>query len=328
MKRKEIRNYFYKIFVVFTVASSVAAKEKVMDRIEVKINSDIITQSEIDSSYERAQESMRVSRSEIRDKLVIDILIKDKLEKIGRATTDKNIDVIEKKVINEVLEKNKLTQEELTAHLAEKGKTFEQYKHELRDELRSNSNQENFIGYVIRPKLREIDEKKIVSEYNKKYSKKNNVVYHLAVILVRFTNENKEAKRELIKKIRHELTNENFAEYAQKYSESATSDMGGDMGNMTLTDLHEQIQNAVKDLKPDEISPIIEVQKSFYIFRVIDRTIAEGKEKKLATNINDIDATSRNSIAQELQQHEISESIKSWVEEAKERAYIEIIPTQ
>ncbi len=327
VKSKAKRIFIKVFFLNFIILMSYSfAEEKIIDRIEVKVNNEIITKSEIDRAHEHLDPSFRAAREEIRDKLIVDVLIREKLTKISREATDKSLEkAVNDAIENQILKKNNMTEEDLRIYLEKQGKTPEGYREEIREDLRNKRNEETFVNVVVRPKLRDIDEETLVSEHNRKSAHHERHMFRLAVILLRFTKETKQDKKELLQKIHPLLTNENFSDYAKKYSESATSDSGGDMGLVNLTDLHEGVRNALKDLKENEISPIIEVKNSLYVFRIITRNIESVSDKKFVKNIQEIDEVERNTLMRDLQEREISTSIESWVNDAKTRAYIEIL---
>jgi parvulin-like peptidyl-prolyl isomerase len=97
------------------------------------------------------------------------------------------------------------------------------------------------------------------------------------------------------------------------------------MGQVHLRDLHEEIRKHIKDLKEGDISGVIEAQASFYIFRIMGKEVHRTKSKKAVVSVSDISEEERQELTRELQEKEIADSIESWVREAKDRAYIEVV---
>ena len=100
---------------------------------------------------------------------------------------------------------------------------------------------------------------------------------------------------------------------AQMYSEDSTRDLGGDWGWIDDKTLSPELSQVAFNLKPGEISRVVDIGDNHYILKVEARQGGEVKPltKELRT---EIEARLRQQQAQELQDH--------WLASLRSKAYI------
>ena len=101
------------------------------------------------------------------------------------------------------------------------------------------------------------------------------VEYEIAVItrIPEVSESEKEALKERLTGYRNRiLKGENFSTFARLYSEDpGSASKGGELGFVNRGELYPEFEQVAFDLKPGEISPIVETKAGFHIIRMIER---------------------------------------------------------
>lgn len=101
------------------------------------------------------------------------------------------------------------------------------------------------------------------------------VEYEIAVItrIPEVSESEKEALKERLTGYRNRiLKGENFSTFARLYSEDpGSSSKGGELGFVNRGELYPEFEQVAFELKPGEISPIVETKAGFHIIRMIER---------------------------------------------------------
>jgi peptidyl-prolyl cis-trans isomerase C/foldase protein PrsA len=91
---------------------------------------------------------------------------------------------------------------------------------------------------------------------------------HLAQILV----DDRAAAERALAEVR---AGKDFAEVAQRRSQEPSASRGGDQGVLSRSDLPPAFADTIFALAPGEVSPIVEADYGFHLFRVVERLPAE-----------------------------------------------------
>ncbi len=121
------------------------------------------------------------------------------------------------------------------------------------------------------------------------------------------------AQTSMAEEIRAKLiTGADFDKMAQMYSEDSTRDLGGDWGWIDNKTLSAPLSEVAFNLKPGEISKVMDVGGNHYILKVEARQ--GGEAKPLKDVRSDIEGRLRQEQAQQLQEH--------WLASLRSKAYI------
>jgi peptidyl-prolyl cis-trans isomerase SurA len=190
------------------------------------------------------------------------------------------------------------------------GSNLEAYKEQVRDRIIVQYMRNSEIGNEI-----------FISPYKiEKYYKehlddfKDGEKVKLRMIYVKNQNESEvESNRNLAKELLLKVaTTGDFSQTASNYSEGAEKNKGGDMGFVDKDVLREELREVAFNLKPGQLSPVIETKDGFYILRV--------DEKKPAKTSTLLEA--RDLIERILVQEEKERLSKRWLQTLKRSAYI------
>ena len=125
------------------------------------------------------------------------------------------------------------------------------------------------------------------------------------------------SKRELAEEIREKIAKgAEFDRMAEMYSEDETTQQaGGDWGWIERNTLNEKLTNMAFSLRPGEVSPVIGIDKTYYIIMV------EAKRNATIKPIGDV----RDEIEKNLIQQERTKAQERWLDTLRQKAYIKIL---
>jgi peptidyl-prolyl cis-trans isomerase SurA len=125
------------------------------------------------------------------------------------------------------------------------------------------------------------------------------------------------SKKELAEEIRDKVAKgAEFDRMAEMYSEDETTQqVGGDWGWIERNTLNEKLTDVAFSLRPGEVSPVIAIDKTYYIIMV------EAKRNATIKPIGDV----RDEIEKNLIQQERSKAQERWLDTLRQKAYIKIL---
>jgi peptidyl-prolyl cis-trans isomerase SurA len=223
-------------------AASVNAE--IINRIYANVGDKIITQFEIESlnpkrltmiykKYEGAERQAELDKfyAENLEALIDNYIIEIAASREGVRVSDREVD----KAVDDIMERNGVTQDRLEELLEASMKTLEQYKWQIKiDILKSR-----LMGSVFRPKIVVTEEE--INNYIADHADDLELsdMYELRVIKV-------SDKEKLEQAMFDYETNKSFRDTAMKFSEDATASNGGYLGWVEVAFLDESIKEAVK----------------------------------------------------------------------------------
>jgi len=302
---------------------------EVVDKVIAVVNDEVITLSELDEETTVLFRSITQSNQ---DQPVVDALaqareialngmierrlITQKAKKYNVSVTDEDVDAAYEKMRQGM----SLDPTEFRHKLATSGLTEESY----RGKLKSQILQSRLLSFDVRSKIIVTDEM-ILDYYDEHYtSRVDKGSYYLFQIGCNNakTGDPENAKtdqqqtRERTERI-YDLAQkgQDFKMLAEKFSELPSATDGGDIGVFTLDEMAPAMRDAVRDLKPGEISAIIESSTGYQFFKLLS-----GEEKAIVVT------APLESVKEEIREKLFEEKLKTayseWVTKLKEEAYI------
>jgi peptidyl-prolyl cis-trans isomerase SurA len=309
---------------VFGLLCPLAAGGAILERIVALVNNEVITLSELEEAGRRFFEEVKKSSfpaereaklSKAREE-VLGQLIENKL--LEQEIKSKKIEVPERDVdaaIKEIMEQNRLTENDLKRSLAQNRVTFSVY----RQHIRENLGKMRLINREIKSKIviKEEDLRKVYKENVKEYTEPSEV----KVQQIFFPTPQGAVEREILA-IREEAQSilerarkgEDFAELARNYSKGPEASGGGVLGFFKPKEMRPELEEVVFKLKPGEISDPVKSMDGFHILRVPER---KGGEPRPFVEV-------QNRIRDEMMQVEAERQFQEWMKALKAKAYIEI----
>lgn len=312
-----------KAFSLFLIAACMAACPSflhgaVVDKIVVVVNSEVITQGEIDrvlmpvyfkaKTMYQGEDLMRKldeARQSILGQLIDEKLMLGEAKKAG-------IEVDEKEVSARISEIQKRfgSKEMFERALAEQRMTVKDLKAKYRDQIMTKKLVDQKVGARIF--ITPVD----VSEYYRKHSEEFAQPDEVKVrnILIRVKEGvSPEKALELAQEVHKKLIDgADFAELARTHSEGPAASDGGLMGYQKKGDLNPELEAVVFSLKEGETSDVIQTSLGCFIFKI--------EEKRSARSLNISEA--RRQIEDAIYSERAREKMKGWLEGLKKNAYI------
>ena len=303
----------------------------VVDRSVAIVNEDTITLSEVNelgksffqkvtenTSAAQLTEALQQARKTVIDKLIDKKLLLQAAKKLNIQVSDEDVE----NALQRLLATNKTTLEQFRKEIGALGMNEKQYREDLREQILSSK----LINYEVRSKV-VIPEDKIIAYYDTHYSEQiGGGEYYLLQIGCTWGGKNQDgteltqtAAQTKIEKIHTlALKGEDFKELAKKYSNLPSAQEGGDLGTFHANEMAAYIRDAVADLKPGEISRIVENNNGYQFFKLLSNQ--EGKIVKKAP-YESVKEEIRNKLAQQAMEVRFQE----WLKTMRDKAYIKIL---
>jgi len=265
--------YFTLLIVLLFYANTKAQQTKTIDKIVAYIGDQIILKSDIENTkIQGLQDNSKViSDCEILDLLIMQKLLLNQAEldsiKISDAQVDAEMENRLRIIENQIGSKQKL--EEFY------GKTTTQIKIEMKqaikNKLLSEEMQRNITSSIqVSPKD--------IEEYFKNLSKDSipyintKLSFQQIVIFPKITQEDKEITYKKLSEIRESIQKgKSFDSQARLYSQDPGSAAQGGTISASRGMMVPQFESTVYNLKPGEISKIIETDYGYHIIQLIER---------------------------------------------------------
>lgn len=240
------------IGILLIFASAAMAEEYVFDRILVKVNDGIITESDLqmklknvkekakEQGKEITPEAMEQIRAKILDKMVEDLLLDMEAQTYGITVDDEDVD----EEIAYIKSQRNLSDEQLLEILSQDGLTIADFRDQLRDSIKKN----RIVNHMVHNKVL-VTDTELKQEYEQnidQYSTGEMVDISVIVLPVDVASE------EVLKRINDgEMT---FAEAANKYSVGPGAGDGGKVNDVMRQALAQEWQDALKGLEPGQMT--------------------------------------------------------------------------
>lgn len=266
------------LLLLISLAGAAQAEDLVVDSIEATVNGKIITHYELEAQmrpvYEQirgrvlsADEQRQVAalRRQTLDRMIDDQLILQDADRYKLKVTD--LEVAEQ--IKDFRAKRQLSDEEFKKQLEKQRMSYADFERNMRRDLIKH----RLIGGLVTSKV-VVTDTEVQQEYNARkseFSKDSSV--QLALILLPVGMSAQELKASI------EAGQMTFAQAADKYSTGPGAKQGGDIGIIDWKDMAPEWSDALRGLKPGQISQPVRIQDFDGLLQVVK--INEGEELPL-----------------------------------------------
>ena len=304
----------------------------VIDSCVAIVNNEVITLSEVNEAgklmFQRIAEeapsdqlaqALKQARKTIIEKLINKKLLLAQATAMNISVSDDEVD----RALEQILNRNKTSKEQFTAELAKLGMNEQQYKENLREQILSSK----LINYEVRSKV-VIPESQIVDYYDQHYTEQVQEGGYY-ILQLGITPDGKgmpsdpvAANKAALKKAERILSmarsGHDFKKLARQYSDLPSAVDGGDIGTFQKDEMASYMRDAVTQLKPGEISPVIKSPNGYMIFKLLSSQEGEIITKMPYESVKE-------EIRDTLYQQEMQKRYKSWLEEIRSQAYVKIL---
>ncbi|MBN1282617.1 MAG: SurA N-terminal domain-containing protein [Proteobacteria bacterium] len=293
------------------------AATQVLNSVVAVVNDDVITQRQLDQAMRTGEKkNPRAITDPISRQRAIDELIDERL--MGQILAKSQIAVSEDdlaRAIAGIIHQNGISIDGLRREVASKGMTWEEYRKEVEEQIK----RVKFVNQVIGPQVK-ITDQDLRDYYRQNQERfRGGVRAHIAQIFLPFENFQSQADVEAYKDgafdIAARARRGDFRELARKNSKGANAEGGGDMGMVDIKDLPEAVGAHVKNMAQGEVSPPIPIDKGLVIVKMIALPELSASDfEKLRDDIYSV-----------LYERRVQETLRSYLQKERSKAYIEIM---
>lgn len=302
------------------LAVSGPARSESVDWIVAVVNDDVILNSELQKRVEgvrKAAEQLRdappLGSAETLRKEVLRQMIREKLT--AQEVTRLKISVGESEVeeaLASVLRSNNMSRQQLEVMLREQGRTLDQFKKMIREDLE----RARLVERVLKSKTVITDEQ--VQAALSRQVRSPDEERHLAVIFL--SAPSSPEARETVRLKAQEILNrirkgEDFASLARAYSQGPGAQEGGDIGTIKAKDMAPGLEQATRDLRPGQVTEVLESADGFYVVKLLDVK---------RPNPGAVDERVKEKVRRELFQMEVNRKYDQWIRDLEAKSFIQI----
>jgi peptidyl-prolyl cis-trans isomerase SurA len=203
--------------------------------------------------------------------LIAQQLLDEESQKFADRVDEADVD----RFIQQVEDRNHLTDAQLRAQLQAEGTTYEAFRKNAFKQVEAME----MVQREVREKIQVPDSE--IEAYYKDHPEEftiNQEKYELAQILIAVPQDAPPDKVAAAQKKATEVRDmavkgKDFAELARQYSDDDSKAKGGELGEFTPGDLNDQIAGAVKQTKTGDIAPLVKTRFGFHIIKVEEHQI-------------------------------------------------------
>jgi len=322
MKTTKCVSLFALFLGVFMLAHGYLLAE-VTNRIVAKVNSDIITLHDLNTSIKKltgssAKELQRKNekkfyqiRRAILDKLINQKIAEQQIIKLGIKVTARDVD----EAIEKVKRENNFTQESLIHSLKQEGISLKEYKDEIKKEI------ERFqlVNYEVKSKI-VITEEELKKHYQKhanEYTEVPKVRLERIFLKVKSANDKKEIAQ--VKSVGTEILQKleqghDFQGLAKIYSQGPAGPEGGNLGWIEVSQLEPVLKERIRKLSVGEYTDLDFSPSGFQIIK-----LAEEKKGGLKPF-----EKIRDAIYSKLFKERVEKRYSTWLNKLRKESFIKI----
>lgn len=312
--------------VVLALPSGWAHAEEVVNRVVAIVDDEVVTSMDLERSMRRLKMDMArmeamqkgggVPPSQIRrmalERMIDEKIFAKEVKKAGLVVGAEELDHF----IGRIKQANNLSDEDFVASLSRQGMTLQEYREDLRGDILK----QRLINQAVKKHV-VISDAEVEKYYKEHYDQFQNMdeVNMQAIFLkvdpqAGLVAEN--AVRQQAENIQQKIQNgEDFSKLAQQHSQGPGAERGGLLGPLKTGDLLPSMRQALGELKPGQVSPVLQIPQGFVIMKLIDRS----GDKGLAL------AEVKEQIRTKLEKQMTEKRFKDWIKKLRSENYVKVI---
>lgn len=308
---------------ILVVPGHARAERTSVDRIVAVIDNEIITEQELVHQAKPALEQMAQDANQTQRQAVlrqvldqaigerlIEREIRDSQDKLG--VGEKDID----KAVDEVMQQNHLSREQLQSALYGQGLTWSEYRAKLRTQIE----RARLLQYKVQGKIQVKDHDVLRRCQQRQRLGSGQIAVCASHILLTLakdaTAEDIQKTRARAERMQQELSRgADFSTFVARYSDDH-GNQDGQLGCFERGEMVEAFEKAAFSLPVDGISDVVTTEFGLHIIKVTDRRAASAQPC-------DSDAALE-PFRQELFQEEMQQQMQTFIEELRQKAFVEV----
>ena len=290
------------------------AGETTADSVAVTVNDADITESQVDKEIKPQLERLTAQaaqmppafleqyktqiRQQALERMVVEKLLDQEVKQINLQVTDEEV----MKKIEEMAAQQSppLSMEDFKALIEAYGQSLE----EVKERIRKGSSYQKIVEAQFEGKINitEEDAKKFYDENPKEFETPEQVRASHILIAIKPTDSNDvkaEAKQKIEQLLKQVQNDADFAQLAKENSTCPSSEKGGDLGFFGKGQMVPAFEKVAFELKPGQVSDVVETRFGYHIIKVDDRKDASTKsfEEEKDGIINNLENKKKGEIA-------------------------------
>jgi peptidyl-prolyl cis-trans isomerase SurA len=254
-------------------------KNKLIDSIVVVVNDDIITSFELKSYLEKIKQQLKKQgtplpaekelEKQVLERMIIDMLQLQLAKETGMRVDDAQLD----KALGRIAQQNNFPSlAEFRVKLGKEGVDFKKFKEEIRNEITFTRLREREVESKLMVSDNEIENYLLAQSLQSGKDEELELAHILIQIPEQATPEKVKASKQRAEHAWSQLQGgAQFAQVAAGSSDAKDGLQGGSLGWRTADRLPSIFQEAVKKLKPGEVSPVLRSSNAFHIVKLLDK---------------------------------------------------------
>jgi peptidyl-prolyl cis-trans isomerase SurA len=250
----------------------------VLDRIVAVVNDEVITQHELQervklARMQLAQQGTPPPPREVLERQILDRMVSDRVQLQFARETGLRVDDVElERALERIAQSNNLSLRAMRETLEKDGVPFAKFREDIRNEIILTRLREREVDTKIVITESEIDNFIATQQAQEGRGEEFNVSHILIVVPENASPEQIQARRSRAEEAYAQLKGgADFRQVAASYSEAPDALKGGLMGWRDGERLPALFAEALRAIRPGELSPILRSANGFHILRLNDR---------------------------------------------------------
>ncbi len=293
------------------------AKGEVVDRIAAVVEKDVITLSEVyalgGEFIENAAQgglmddpARKAAELEVLEELVQRALVAQEIEDLGLLVTSDEID----RAIDDIAQSNGVDRARLKVEVERSGLSWENYRHELEQELRKLK----FDQVVIQPRI-SITEDEVLDIYNRQIRTAEGPTRRTIQSILLRESAGPEAGDRLAAAKARLADSESWSAVVAEFPESPYASLGGEIGVFSAGELMEPLDGPAFSLGVGEVSELIVVPGVGTFLLRVDAVISAEPPSLESV---------RGELEGRLVQDKVAQETQIWLAQARRRVTVDI----
>ena len=265
-----------------------ASAPRTIDRIVAVVNDEVVTANELRARARVAEVQLRRQKiqppsDDVLERQVLERMIVDRAQlQLARETGVRVDDATVNATLGRIAESNGLSVQTLRQRLEADGVSFNQFRDDIRQDIILNRLREREVDSRVQISDSELENFIAAQSGVAADSEEINVAQILLRVPENSANDRIESTRQRADELIAQLKGgADFARVAASFSNAPEALQGGELGWRNADRLPTLFIDAIKGLKPGDVTPVIRSPNGFHILKVLGRR--SGVDSKLAT---------------------------------------------
>jgi len=256
-----------------------------LDRVVAVVNDGVVLESELETATDEVRERLTaqkvqlppeaILRSQVLERLVMEEIQAQRADRAGIVASDEQVNA----ALEDIAKRNNIAFADLPAKLAGQGIVYADYRQQLKREIQRQMLRGRDVLQRISISPRELDQYLEQQQKTASAANEYNVSHILIAVAQDASPESVATASKLAQAIvKRARAGEDFAQLAVTYSSSQTALEGGSLGWRKGPELPTFLADVVAQLKPGEVSDVLQTATGFHIVKLNDKRSTSGTQ--------------------------------------------------